>query len=125
MTARGDTVTVPEQSTLEVRLKEKATHATAGAIIGWALGVAISYATCPSPKRYCGEEDPTPLLATGLGALLGSRVRTDWWVVVHWEPPAPPESAPQRFGDRLLRQRSHDPIAGFGRMDAISRQIAP
>ena len=83
MTARGDTIAVPEESRLEVRLKEKARHTTAGVIIGWAVGAAISYATCPSPKRYCGEEDPTPLLAVGLGALIGSRIKTDWWVVVH------------------------------------------
>jgi len=124
VTVRGDTVRIPERSALEVRLKEKATHATAGAIIGWALSVAISYAACPPPKRYCGEEDPTPLIATGLGVLIGSRIRTDWWVAVQWAP-APPDSTSQRLGDRLLRQRSHDAIAGFVRMDSVARQITP
>jgi hypothetical protein len=91
ITGRGDTVIVPDGSALEVRLREKARHPTAGAIIGWALGVAISYAACPPPKKYCGEEDPTPLLAAGLGALIGDRVKTDWWVRVRWDTPSPPE----------------------------------
>lgn len=90
VTSRGDTVVVPRGSALEVRLKEKASHPAIGAVIGWALGVAVSYATCPSPKRYCGEEDPSPLLGTGLGALVGSRVKTDWWVGVRWNTASPP-----------------------------------
>lgn len=85
ITRGGDTIVVPKGSTLEVLLKEKASHPVFGAVIGWAVGVAVSYATCPSPKRYCGEEDPSPLLGTGLGALVGSRVKTDWWVGVHWD----------------------------------------
>lgn len=85
MTGSGDTVVVPKGSLLEVRLKEKASHPVWGAVIGWALGVAVSYATCPPPKRYCGEEDPSPLLGAGLGALVGARVKTDWWVGVRWD----------------------------------------
>lgn len=85
ITARGDTIMVPDGSALEVRLREKANHTTAGTVIGWAIGVGISYAACPPPRRYCGEEDPTPLLAGGLGALIGSRVKTDWWVSVRWD----------------------------------------
>jgi hypothetical protein len=87
ITERGDTVIVPEGSTLAVRLKEKQTHANAGAVIGWALGVALAYAACPPPRSFCGEEDPTPLVAAGLGAFVGSKVRTDWWVDVRWDPP--------------------------------------
>jgi hypothetical protein len=87
ITAGGDTVAVPHGSTLEVRLNEKAGHTTAGVVGGWALGVAVSYATCPPPKRYCGEQDPTPALAMGLGALIGSRVKTDQWVRVGWDAP--------------------------------------
>lgn len=83
--AAGDTVVVPSGSALEVRLNEKAGHTTAGVIAGWALGVAISYATCPPPKKYCGEQDPTPVLAAGLGALIGARVKTDQWVRVRWD----------------------------------------
>jgi hypothetical protein len=91
ITERGDTVIVPDGSAIEVRLREKARHPTAGAIIGWAFGVAISYAACPPPKKYCGEEDPTPLLAAGLGALIGDRVKTDWWVRVRWDTSSPRE----------------------------------
>jgi hypothetical protein len=87
VTASGDTIVVPEGATLEVRLKEKATHEKAGGVIGWALGVAISYAACPPPRRYCGEEDPTPLLGTGLGGLIGWLAKTDRWVQVRWDPP--------------------------------------
>jgi hypothetical protein len=87
ITAGGDTVAVPHGSTLEVRLNEKAGHTTAGIIAGWALGVTVSYATCPPPKKYCGEQDPTPALAAGLGALIGSRVKTDQWVRVRWDVP--------------------------------------
>lgn len=85
--ASGDTVGVPDGSALEVRLNEKAGHTTAGVIVGWALGVTISYATCPPPKKYCGEQDPTPALAGGLGALIGARVKTDQWVRVRWDAP--------------------------------------
>ena len=90
VTSRGDTVLVPKGSELQVRLREKASHPVFGAVVGWALGVAVSYATCPPPKRYCGEEDPSPLLGTGLGALVGSRVKTDWWVGVRWDTASPP-----------------------------------
>jgi len=90
ITPGGDTIVVPEGSALEVRLKDKATHPTAGAIVGWAVGVAVSYAACAPPRTYCGEEDPTPLLGAGLGALIGSRIKTDWWVRVQWDAPNPP-----------------------------------
>jgi hypothetical protein len=84
-----DTLLIPEASALEARLKEKRGHAIFGTITGWALGAAISYATCAPPKKYCGEEDPTPLLGTLLGAWVGSRVKTDWWVRVQWDTPSP------------------------------------
>jgi hypothetical protein len=85
ITGGGDTVVVPLGSTVEVRLREKAGHPVFGAAVGWALGVAVSYATCPAPKRYCGEEDPSPLLGVGLGALVGNKIKTDWWVGVRWD----------------------------------------
>jgi hypothetical protein len=91
ITARGDTVVVPDGSILDVRLNEKAGHSTAGAIVGWALGIAVSYAACPPPKKYCGEEDPTPLLGIGLGALMGSRIKTDSWVRVQWDATRQPD----------------------------------
>ena len=82
-----DTIVMPEGAALEVRLPEKYGHPTAGAIVGWALGAGLSYALCPPPKRYCGEEDPTPLLGLGLGALIGAKVKTDRWVAVRWDAP--------------------------------------
>lgn len=82
-----DTIVMPEGAALEVRLREKFGHPTAGGILGWALGVGLSYAFCPPPKRYCGEEDPTPLLGTTLGALIGSKIKTDRWAGVRWNAP--------------------------------------
>ena len=82
LTSRGDTLPVPLDARLEVRLPERRAHPVAGVVIGWAIGVVVSYASCPPPKRYCGEEDPTPLLGAAIGWLVGRRVLTDWWVVV-------------------------------------------
>jgi len=82
-----DTIVMPEGAALEVRLREKYGHPTAGAIIGWALAAGVSYALCPPPRRYCGEEDPTPLLGMALGALIGAKIKTDRWVGVRWDAP--------------------------------------
>lgn len=87
VTARGDTVVVPPGVGLDVRLREKRGKATMGAVIGFVAGVIASYATCPEPKTYCGEEDPTPLLGAGVGALVGSRFKSYPWVRVRWEAP--------------------------------------
>jgi len=84
VTTRGDTVVVPQGATLEVKLKDKANRAVAGAIIGFVAGAGLSYALCDPPKTHCGEEDPTQLLTAGLGALIGSAIKTDHWVRVRW-----------------------------------------
>jgi hypothetical protein len=86
VTATGDTIVVPDSARLEVRLREKKSRATFGGVIGWAVGVGVMYANCPSPKRTCGEQDPTPVLVAGLGALIGSRFKADDWVRVRWPP---------------------------------------
>jgi hypothetical protein len=85
VTSLGDTILVERGMTLRVLVPDRATHTTAGIVIGWVLGVGISYATCGAPKRYCGEQDPTPLIGIGLGALIGSRVKTERWVRVAWD----------------------------------------
>jgi hypothetical protein len=87
ITLRGDTVLVPEGARLEVRLKEKTTRAVAGAVVGFVVGVGVMYSTCAAPRRYCGEQDPTPMLAAGLGALVGSRIKADQWIRVRWNVP--------------------------------------
>ena len=79
--AAGDTVLAPDSAQLEIRIPPRKKHGIAGAVVGWAIAVATMYATCPT-KRYCGEENPLPLLGTGLGWLVGDHVKTDWWVVV-------------------------------------------
>lgn len=86
VTPRGDTIDVPASAMLGVRLPRKAGHPVAGAILGAIVGVGVTYANCPEPKRYCGEENPTELLFTGLGGLVGSLIRTDHWVRVRWDP---------------------------------------
>ena len=90
ITSSGDTVVVPQGSTLDVRLREKASHPTFGAVVGYALGIATGLMTCRAPKQYCGEENPLPLAAAGIGALIGARVKTDWWVSVRWDTASPP-----------------------------------
>ena len=79
--ATGDTIAVPSDARLEVKLPQKKAHPFAGAAIGWAIGVPLTYASCEN-KRYCGEQNPIPLLATAAGWLVGRAVKTDWWVVV-------------------------------------------
>ena len=85
ITARGDTVVVPDTATLEVRLKNKANRAVAGAVVGYIVGVGVSYGLCPPPKTTCGEQDPTPVWSAGLGALIGSAFKKDHWVRVRWD----------------------------------------
>ena len=85
ITPRGDTVSVPDTAFIQVRLKNKTNHAVAGAIAGFVVGVGVSWATCAPPKTHCGEQDPTPMLAAGLGALIGSLFKADHWVRVRWD----------------------------------------
>ena len=77
----GDTAAVPTGAQLEVKLRQKKAHPYSGAAIGWAASVAVMLANCGGQK-YCGEENPIPLLGTVIGWFAGRAVRTDWWVVV-------------------------------------------
>ncbi|HEX6049569.1 MAG TPA: hypothetical protein VFZ21_09875 [Gemmatimonadaceae bacterium] len=80
ITAAGDTVAVPEAASLEVRLKEKKSHATLGGVLGLTVGFGIALANCPSTNR-CGP-DLTPALTAGIGAFIGSRFTAAEWVRV-------------------------------------------
>ena len=80
VTSTGDTMVVPEAATLEVRLKEKRTHATLGGVIGLGVGLGIKLAQCP-PTTRCGP-DLTPALTAGVGAFIGSRFSAVEWVRV-------------------------------------------
>jgi hypothetical protein len=77
----GDTVAIPSGAQLEVKLPQKKSHPYSGATIGWAVGVGFALADC-SNTRYCGEENPLPLLGTVIGWFVGKAVKTDWWIVV-------------------------------------------
>jgi hypothetical protein len=91
LTPRGDTLTIPAEARLDVRLRQKSGHGVTGAVVGFLAGVAVMYAYCPPPKEYCGEEDPTPLLGASLGALVGSLFKSYPWVQVRRVgPPAAP-----------------------------------
>lgn len=80
ITSAGDTVAVPLGATLEVRLKEKKTHATLGGVLGLGVGMGIALTRCPATNR-CAP-DLTPVLAAGVGALIGSRFSAAEWVRV-------------------------------------------
>ena len=83
ITPRGDTVVVPGAALVQVRLREKTNRAVVGAVVGFVVGMGVSYARCPSPRTSCAEGDPmTPLLVSSLGALVGSRFKADEWVRV-------------------------------------------
>lgn len=86
ITPAGDTLAIPapETATLEVRLKDKQTHATMGGVVGGALGLVIRLVECP-PGNYCSP-DLTPALTAGVGALIGSRFSAVEWVRVRWVP---------------------------------------
>ena len=83
ITPRGDTVAVPESAYIQVRLKDKANHALAGAFVGMVVGVGVSFAECGETR--CGPGDRRPLYITGLGALVGSRFKAASWVRVRWD----------------------------------------
>src|SRR5688572_7027622 len=80
ITSAGDTVAVPQAAALEVRLKEKRSHATLGGVFGLGVGMGIALARCPATNR-CAP-DLTPALAAGIGALIGSRFTAAEWVRV-------------------------------------------
>jgi hypothetical protein len=82
VTTRGDTVVVPEGARMEVRLKERTSHAGTGATIGWIVGLGAHYAACNYPSTKCRELDLRIPVGTGVGALIGWRFRTDQWVRV-------------------------------------------
>ncbi len=87
VTSAGDTVVVPPAATLEVRLKEKKTHAVLGGVVGLAVGLGVKLVQCP-PTNYC-PPDLTPALTAGVGALIGSRFSAVQWVRVRRAPAAP------------------------------------
>jgi hypothetical protein len=92
----GDTILIPANAKLEVRLKEKANHTKAGAILGFVVGIGVMYATCPASVNYCGEQNPIPVLGVALGGLIGSALEKDHWVRVRWDDStrrAPPPDA--------------------------------
>ena len=88
ITATGDTIVLSRGAgRVEVRLKEKKGQGVLGAVIGWAVGVGVTYATCDPPRTHCGEQNPVPIWGAGLGAVIGSMFKTDDWARVRWDSP--------------------------------------
>ena len=54
-------------------------------VIGAVVGIGISWARCPNFKDRCRQNDVTPVLTIGLGALLGYATTANPWARVPWE----------------------------------------
>jgi hypothetical protein len=87
ITPRGDTVLIPRGARLEVRLRDKTNLAVAGGVVGFTVGVGVMYANCPGSAKTCPEQNPTPYIIAGLGALLGSVIKVAHWAAVAWDAP--------------------------------------
>ena len=84
---RGDTVLIPEDARLQVRLRKKSNNAPIGGLVGFVIGAAVAYNGCQDSGRTCAQDDPTPLLAATAGALIGSAIRSYPWVTVKRDAP--------------------------------------
>ena len=83
VTGRGDTLLVPRGAALSVKLPGKTRHAGMGAIVGGAIGTAVSLAECHTPDR-CEGASPYQLFGAAAGALIGVAIRTDHWIRIQW-----------------------------------------
>ena len=114
VTAAGDTIVVPEAAKLDVRLKQKKTHASLGGVLGLAVGWGIGLAKCPPPQEC--SPSLLPALTGGAGAFIGSRFSAAEWVRVRRSPVAP-DSQTTRF--------RRDSGGNIDREDARTRRRAP
>ena len=80
----GDTLVVPPQARLSLRLPGKVRHAGMGAIIGGVVGGFATLVRC-SDQTVCEQGDPTGFVAAGVGALIGALIRTDHWIRIQWD----------------------------------------
>jgi len=85
ITGTGDTIAVPAGAALEIQLDKKTKRARTGGVIGGLVGFGITWARCPEFKKRCRQNDPTPVLTIGLGALVGYAIKPNPWVSVPWE----------------------------------------
>jgi hypothetical protein len=85
ITAAGDTIAVPAGAALEVQLDKRTKRARTGGVIGGIVGIGITWARCPEFKKRCRQNDLTPVLTIGLGALVGYAIKPNPWVSVPWE----------------------------------------
>lgn len=84
ITSRGDTLVVPREAVMSVRLPGKVRHAGAGAVIGAVAGIVGSLGVCS--ENRCEEGNPYQLLGAAGGALIGYAIRTEHWVRIRWDP---------------------------------------
>jgi hypothetical protein len=85
ITATGDTILVPSGAALEIQLDKRTKRARTGGVIGGLVGLGVTWARCPELKKRCRQNDPTPVLTIGLGALVGYAIKRNPWVSVAWE----------------------------------------
>jgi hypothetical protein len=84
VTSQGDTVVIPTGARIEAKVDHPDNHAKGGAVLGWLVAGVAMYARCGGEK-YCGEQDPTPLIGIVLGGIIGSLIKEDW-VPIAWMP---------------------------------------
>ena len=82
ITSRGDTLVVPREAAVSVRLPGKVRHAGTGAVVGAVVGIFGSLGVCSDNR--CEEVNPYQLLGAVGGALIGYAIKTDNWVRVKW-----------------------------------------
>jgi hypothetical protein len=87
VTSRGDTVIVPAGARIEFKVDHPDSHAKAGGVVGWLLAIAAMQANCIKQDiKYCGEQDPTPVLGAFIGGVIGSLMREPW-ISIEWDAP--------------------------------------
>jgi hypothetical protein len=84
ITSRGDTLVVPREAAVSVRLPDRVRHPGTGAVIGAVVGIFGSLGVCSDNR--CEEGNPYQLVGALAGALIGYSIKTDHWVRVRWDP---------------------------------------
>ena len=87
VTTRGDTMIVPESARLQAHLTGRAAGAMFGGVVGYLVGVVITFNHCGGIDAECSEKDPTSLLTLGAGALIGSLFKPSAWVTIRRDTP--------------------------------------
>jgi hypothetical protein len=60
----------------------RANGALFGGVVGYLVGVVITFNHCGGIDAECSEKDPTSLLTLGAGALIGSLFKGSTWFTI-------------------------------------------